>query len=79
MVRFRLVLAAVFAPAEVVVEPGLCRTSDVGDGRDFAPELDLRLEGVGVAALPAADLVLDVLGREVEPEKRFKSIKYLNI
>jgi hypothetical protein len=63
------VLAAVLAPAEVVVEPRLCRTSDVGHFRDFAPKFDLRLKRVRVAALASADLVLDLFGRKIQPEK----------
>ena len=55
-----VVLAALRAaePGEVVVDPGLGRTGDVGDVGLQAPQLDLRLQGVGVAAARAANPVL---------------------
>ena len=58
--RVLVVLAALAAvePGEVVVDPGLGRTGDVGDVGLQAPQLDLRLQGVGVAAARAANPVL---------------------
>ena len=68
--RVLVVLAALAArhPGEVVVDPGLRRARHVGHVRLEAPELDLGLQGVRVAAARPAYPVLEPHVREVELE-----------